>query len=156
MKVHLWAMGAVSDGWVSEGEKIYVKRIERYLPFEYKCIQPGKSSKDKIKVLTAEANWLKDQLESIPSKIILLDEKGPQFTSEHFARRLEKWQQGTHKRLVFLIGSAYGFDDSVYALANETLGISSLTLPHQICRLVFLEQVYRACTILKGESYHHE
>jgi 23S rRNA (pseudouridine1915-N3)-methyltransferase len=156
MKVHLWAMGASSDDWVSEGEKLYVRRIERYMPFEYKCIQPGKGSNDKLKVLTAEATWLKQQFSITPSKVILLDEKGPQFTSEQFAKRMEKWRQGTHKRLVFIIGSAYGYDDSVYKLADETLGLSAMTLPHQICRLVFLEQMYRACTILRGESYHHE
>ncbi len=156
MKVHLWAMGAPSDDWVSQGEKLYVKRIEHYLPFEYKCFQPGKSSRNKIQVLAAEGKWLQQQLESAPSKLILLDEKGPQLTSEQFAKKLEKWRQGSHKRLVFLIGSSYGFDQSVYDLAKETLGISSMTLPHQLCRLVFLEQIYRACTILRGEAYHHE
>ncbi|MEP6793222.1 MAG: 23S rRNA (pseudouridine(1915)-N(3))-methyltransferase RlmH [Saprospiraceae bacterium] len=156
MKVHLWAMGAASDEWVSQGEKLYVKRIERYLPFEYKCFQPGKNNNDKLKVLAAEASWLKQQFDTTPSKVIILDEKGPQLTSDQFAKRLEKWRQGSHKRLVFLIGSAYGYDESVYKIADETLGLSSMTLPHQICRLVFLEQIYRACTILRGELYHHE
>ena len=156
MKVHLWALGAPSDGWVSEGERMFVKRIERYLPFEYKCVQPGKNNTQKNLVLAAEAKWLKQQFENIPSKIILLDEKGPQMSSVQFARRLDQWRQGSHKRLIFIIGSAYGYDSSVYEMAGETLGLSSMTLPHQICRIVFLEQVYRACSILKGESYHHE
>lgn len=156
MKVHLWAMGAASDGWVSEGEKIYIKRIERYLPFEYKCVLPSKGNTDKKKVLLTESKWLTQQFDATPSKIILLDEKGPQLSSEQFSRQLEKWRQGSHKRLVFLIGSAYGYDDSVYAMADEKLGLSAMTLPHQLCRLLFLEQIYRACTILRGESYHHE
>lgn len=156
VKVHLWAMGSPSDAWISEGEKMYVKRIERYLPFEFKNIQPGKISTDRSKVLNAEAAWLKLQFDSSPSKIILLDEKGPQMTSQAFALHLDQWRQGTHKRVVFLIGSAYGFDASVYGLADASLGLSAMTLPHQICRMVFLEQLYRACTILKGEAYHHE
>jgi 23S rRNA (pseudouridine1915-N3)-methyltransferase len=149
-------MGAPSDPWVSEGEQLYVKRIEHYLPFDYTCIQPGKKLKNKISVLEAEAKWLKQQFDQIPSKIILLDEKGPQLTSDHFAKKLEQWRQGSYKRVVFLIGSAYGFDKTVYGMADEKLGLSAMTLPHQICRIVFLEQIYRACTILRGESYHHD
>ncbi len=156
MKVCLWAMGAASDGWVSEGEQLYARRIERYLPFEYKCIQPGKSSSNRTQVLLLEAKWLQQQFDNASSKIILLDEKGPQLTSEQFAKRLDQWRQGSHKRVVFLIGSAYGYDRTVYEMADEILGLSSMTLPHQICRIVFLEQIYRACTILRGESYHHE
>jgi 23S rRNA (pseudouridine1915-N3)-methyltransferase len=155
MKVHLWALGAPSDPWVIQGEDVYKKRIERYLPFEFKCIQPSKSG-DKNKVLAEEAKWLLQQVESTPSKLILLDEKGPQWTSLVFSKRLEAWRQGSHKRLVFVIGSAYGFDQKVYDRADELLGLSAMTLPHQLCRLMMLEQVYRACTILRGESYHHE
>ena len=81
-------MGAPSDGWISEGEQLYVRRIERYLPFEYKCFQPGKKSNDKSKVLETEAKWLKQQFAQTPTKIILLDEKAPQMSSEHFAKRL--------------------------------------------------------------------
>ena len=156
MKVHLWAMGASSDAWVSEGENLYASRIIRYMPFEYKCVNPGKSSTDRLKVLTSESNWLRQQFETTPSKVIMLDEKGPQLTSMQFAKKIENWRQGSHKRLVFLIGSAYGYDDAVYKMADEMLSLSAMTLPHQVCRLVFLEQVYRACTILRGESYHHE
>jgi 23S rRNA (pseudouridine1915-N3)-methyltransferase len=155
MKVHLWAFGAPSDAWVSEGEKLYARRIERYLPFTYQCIQPSKA-RVAHQVLAAEYKWLKLQAEATPSKLILLDEHGPQFTSLQFSRKLEAWRHGTHKRLIFLIGSSYGFDPGTRALGDETLSLSAMTLPHQLCRLVFLEQIYRACTILKGESYHHE
>ena len=154
MKVHLWAFGATTDPWLQEGEKIYTKRIERYLPFEYKTVQPSRDTQP-AKVLSAESKWLQNQLQQAPSRIILLDEKGVQHTSEQFARKLELWRQGTHRRLIFLIGSAYGFDNAVRNMADEMLSVSSMTLPHQICRLVFLEQIYRACTILRGEAYHH-
>jgi 23S rRNA (pseudouridine1915-N3)-methyltransferase len=155
MKVHVWGMGAASDDWVLQGEKRYAKRISRYLPFEYKCVQVTKH-KEQQKVLAEEARWLQLQLEATPSKLILLDEKGPQTTSVEFANKLEFWRQGSHKRVIFLIGSAYGFDPSVYIKADELLGLSAMTLPHQLCRLMMLEQLYRACTILRGESYHHE
>ena len=155
MKVHLWCMGANSDDWVIKGEKIYTKRLNRYLPFEYKCIQATKN-KEQRKVLEDEGKWLKTQLETTPTKLILLDETGPQMTSVKFSEKLDAWRQGSHKRLIFLIGSAYGFDKEVYAQADELLGLSTMTLPHQLCRLMMLEQLYRACTILRGESYHHE
>jgi len=146
-------MGAPSDKWIAQGEQLYVKRIEHYLPFEYKSYQAGKP--DKSNVQASEAKWIQQQIDLTPAKLILLDQKGAHFTSEQFAKKLEQWRQGSHRRLVFLIGSAYGFDQQVYNMASDLLAISAMTLPHQICRLVFLEQLYRACTILKGESYHH-
>ena len=155
MKVHLWAFGSSSDSWITEGENMYVKRIERYFPFEYKTIQPSKSNQKSL-VLTAEAKWLQQQIQKTPSKLILLDEHGPQLTSIRFSKKLEEWRQGSHKRLIFLIGSSYGFDDQIKKTSDEILSLSSMTLPHQLCRLLFLEQIYRACTILRGESYHHE
>lgn len=154
MKVHLWAFGAGSDDWVAQGEWIYQKRISRYLPFEYKCYQPSKS-KAREQVMAEEAKWLLQQVDHTATYLILLDEKGTQYTSPQLAQKLEQWRQGTHKRVVFVIGSSYGFDQSVYQRADELLGLSKLTLPHQLCRLMMLEQLYRSCTILRGESYHH-
>lgn len=154
MKVHLWAFGSPSDSWVNEGEKLYTKRIERYLPFEYKTISSTKSNQPQ-QVLTTDAKWLELQMQSVPSKLILLDEKGKSYSSVDFAKNLEQWRQGSHRRLLFIIGSAYGFDKSVYKMADDSISISTMTLPHQLCRLLFLEQIYRACTILRGESYHH-
>jgi 23S rRNA (pseudouridine1915-N3)-methyltransferase len=148
-------MGAPSDSWVIQGEELYKKRIERYLPFEFKCIQPSKSKTSNL-VLAEEAKWLLNQLENTPTRLVLLDEKGPQFSSVVFSKKLETWRQGSHKRVVLVIGSAYGFDQKIYNRADDLLGLSSMTLPHQICRLMVLEQIYRACTILRGESYHHE
>ena len=155
MKVHLWAMGAPSDAWVIQGEQLYSKRIARYMPFEYKCIQHSKSNQP-TQVLNEEAKWLIQQLENTPSKLILLDEKGPQLSSIELSKKLESWRQGTQKRLVFLIGSSYGFDQKVRVKADEELGLSKMTLTHQLCRLLMLEQLYRACSILRGERYHHE
>ena len=154
MKVHLWAMGAPSDDWVARGEELFKKRIERYLPFEYKSIQPSKRNQQS-KVMEEESKWLLQQFDTVPAKVILLDEKGPQYASIDFAKQFESWRQGSHKRVIFVIGSAYGFAPALYTRADQLLGLSQMTLPHQLCRLLLLEQVYRACTILKGESYHH-
>jgi 23S rRNA (pseudouridine1915-N3)-methyltransferase len=154
MKVHLWALGAESDPWVMQGESLFKKRIERYMPFDYKCIQPSKS-KVTEQVLSAEAKWLMQQIGTTPTFLVLLDEKGKQLTSVQLSTQLEKWRQGSHKQLVFLIGSSYGFDPSVYQRADALLGLSLLTFPHQLARLIMLEQLYRACTIQRGESYHH-
>ena len=91
MKIHLWAFGSPSDPWISEGEKLYTKRIERYIPFEYKNIQPSKSNMAS-QVLMAEAKWLQAQVEKNPAKIILLDEHGPKMTSVQFAKKLDQWR----------------------------------------------------------------
>lgn len=154
MKVCLWTLGAPSDEWVRQGEDVYKKRIERYLPFEYKVTQPSKSKQTSL-VLAEESKWILQQCSTVSTKLVLLDEKGQQFTSVQFSQQLEAWRQGSHKRLLFLIGSAYGFDQSLYDRADHIMGLASMTLPHQLCRLMMLEQLYRACTILRGESYHH-
>lgn len=155
MKVHLWAFGSPSDLWVQEGEQLYVKRIQRYIPFEYKTILRSKSQQSNV-VLAEEANWLLTQLEKTASTVILLDERGPQLTSRQFASKLETWRRDSPKRLIFLIGSAYGFREDLKNRIHEKLSLSRMTLPHQLCRLIFLEQLYRACTIWRGESYHHD
>jgi len=154
MKVHVWAFGTPSDPWIAEGEKLYQKRIERYLPFEYKT-QLVTKSKQQSDVMSAEAKWIKQQMDSNPALLVLLDEKGTLYDSINFSKKLDQWRQGTHKRLIFLIGSAYGFDKNTYEFSHEKISLSAMTFPHQICRVMFLEQLYRACTILKGESYHH-
>ncbi len=155
MRVHLWAMGAPSDDWVARGESLYVKRIERYMPFEYKTHLVTKSANANA-VLEAEGQWMERQLDQVPTRLILLDERGKSLSSTALASKLEAWRQGTQKRVVFLIGSAYGFHPEVREKAHEVISLSALTLPHQLVRLVMLEQLYRACTILRGESYHHE
>lgn len=147
-------MGAPSDDWVARGESLFVKRIERYMPFEYKTRQVSKSQHPES-VLEAEGTWLLKQLDDTPTRLILLDERGKSITSPGLAGKLDEWRQGSHKRLVFLVGSAYGFHPAVRGRAQEVLSLSAMTLPHQLVRLIMLEQLYRACSIQRGESYHH-
>jgi 23S rRNA (pseudouridine1915-N3)-methyltransferase len=148
-------MGTPSDDWVNRGELMYSKRISHYMPFEFKAITASKN-KTPSQVLQEEGRWLMRQFDQVPSKVILLDERGPQLTSVQFANKLDQWRQGSYKQLVFVIGSAYGFSEELQNRADGLLAISTMTLPHQLCRVLMLEQLYRACTILKGESYHHE
>jgi 23S rRNA (pseudouridine1915-N3)-methyltransferase len=87
--------------------------------------------------------------------LILLDERGDEYTSEEFARFIQKLQIANKTNIVFLIGGAYGFSDEVYKRADAKIALSKLTFPHQLVRVIFMEQLYRAFTILKGEKYHH-
>jgi 23S rRNA (pseudouridine1915-N3)-methyltransferase len=87
--------------------------------------------------------------------VVLLDEHGQEFRSIEYASWVEKKQQ-TSRRLIFIIGGPYGFSSSIYKRANEKISLSKMTFSHQMVRLIFIEQLYRACTIIKGEPYHHE
>ena len=102
----------------------------------------------------AEGELILKQLQPTDT-VVLLDERGKEFRSIEFARWLEQKQQAV-RRLVFIIGGPYGFSPAVYARANEQLSLSRMTFSHQMIRLTFTEQIYRACTIIKGEPYHHE
>ena len=134
----------------------YVERIGHYMPFEVSTIPELKNTKslseEQQKAL--EGELILKQLQSSDT-VVLLDEHGRQQRSVEFARWLEQKQLSV-RRLVFVIGGPYGFSPAVYARANEQLSLSKMTFSHQMIRLTFTEQVYRACTIIKGEPYHHE
>ena len=134
----------------------YVERIGHYMPFEVSTIPELKNTKsiseEQQKAL--EGELILKQLQPSDT-VVLLDEHGRQQRSVEFARWLEQ-KQLSARRLVFVIGGPYGFSPAVYARANEQLSLSKMTFSHQMIRLTFTEQVYRACTIIKGEPYHHE
>jgi 23S rRNA (pseudouridine1915-N3)-methyltransferase len=134
----------------------YVERIGHYMPFEVITIPELKNTKSLTaeQQKQAEGELLLKQLQPTDT-VVLLDEHGRQLRSIEFARWLEQKQQ-TARRLVFIIGGPYGFSPSVYSRANEQLSLSLMTFSHQMIRLTFTEQVYRACTIIRGEPYHHE
>ena len=134
----------------------YTERISHYIPFEITVIPDLKNTKS----LTEEQQKNKEG-ELIMQKlqpsdtVVLLDEHGKEYRSIEFADWLQR-KQNTARRLVFVVGGPYGFSDDVYARANEKLSLSKMTFSHQMVRLLFVEQIYRACTIIKGEPYHHE
>lgn len=155
MKIELWAIGKTSEKYLEAGIGIFEKRLKNYLPFSLHILPD-------VKVKTADSQKIKkEEGELILSKInpddwlVLLDEQGQQFSSVELSRWLEKRLAGSGRKMVFLIGGAFGFSPEVYARANESLALSKLTFSHQMVRLFCLEQLYRAMTILRNEPYHN-
>lgn len=157
MNVKLLTVGKTDVPWVKEGLDLYASRLRHYVPFTVEVIPELKKvsalTEDQIK--QKEGELILKQI-SPQDSAILLDEHGLQMRSVEFASWLEKQLSGGSKGLVFVIGGAYGFSKEVYERANGKLSLSKMTFPHQMVRAVFAEQLYRACTILKGEPYHHE
>ena len=156
MKTKLIVVGKTVDKNIIKGIEDYVGRIGHYMPFEIIVIPELKNTK---KLSTASQNDMEGELilkQLQPSDtVVLLDEHGKEYRSIEFASWIEKQQQ-TARTLVFVVGGPYGFSDAVYARSNSKLSLSKMTFSHQMIRLLFVEQIYRACTIIKGEPYHHE
>ena len=156
MKTILIQIGKTINKHFQAGISDYVTRIQHYMPFDVVTIPELKNTKSmsEEQQKQAEGELILKHLQPSDS-VVLLDEHGQEFRSIEFARWLEQKQQ-TARRLVFIIGGPYGFSPAVYQRANEQVSLSKMTLSHQMIRLTFTEQVYRACTIIKGEPYHHE
>ena len=156
MKTILILVGKTTDKHFQAGISDYAERIGRYMPFDIVTIPELKNTKSlsEDQQKTMEGELILKQLQPSDT-LVLLDEHGKELRSVELAKWLEQKQQ-TARRLVFVIGGPYGFSEAVYNRANEQLSLSKLTFSHQMVRLVFTEQIYRACTIIKGEPYHHE
>jgi 23S rRNA (pseudouridine1915-N3)-methyltransferase len=157
MKICLLVIGKTDEAYLQKGIEIYLKRIPHYIQFGMKTIPDLKNSKNlsEEQQKEKEGELILQQLSS-SDDVLLLDETGMETTSVDFARFLEKKMVSGSKRLVFVIGGPYGFSGSVYSRANGKLCLSRMTFSHQMVRLIFTEQLYRAMTILKGEPYHHQ
>ena len=156
MKTVLILVGKTTDKHFQAGISDYVERIGHYMPFEVVTITELKNTKNlsEEQQKQAEGELILKQLQPSDT-VVLLDEHGHEYRSMEFARWLEQ-KRNTVRRLVFVVGGPYGFSQAVYGRANEQLSLSRMTFSHQMIRLVFTEQIYRACTIIKGEPYHHE
>ncbi len=156
MKIKVICIGKTGKQFLLEGENEYLKRLTRYITFEKIEIPDIKNAKSLSfeQVKLTEGKEILSKIE--PSDLLLLlDEKGKEYTSEKFADFLQyRFNQGG-KAIVFVIGGAYGFSEEVYQRANDKMALSKMTFSHQMIRMLFFEQVYRAMTILKGEPYHH-
>jgi 23S rRNA (pseudouridine1915-N3)-methyltransferase len=155
MKIELWAIGKTDIDYLKEGISVYEKRLKHYTPFEIVVLADVKNpplSSEQLKVKEGEIIMSKLQKDDC---LIVLDEAGKQYTSTEFASFLEKKQVESVKKIVFLIGGAFGFSEAVYERANQKLAFSKMTFTHQMIRLIFVEQLYRAYTIIKGEKYHN-
>jgi 23S rRNA (pseudouridine1915-N3)-methyltransferase len=156
MKTELLLVGRTTDKHFLAGISDYAARISHYMPFNIIVIPELRNTKNltEEQQKMAEGDLILKQLQPTDT-VVLLDEHGRELRSVELARWLELKQQ-TARRLVFVIGGPYGFSPAVYQRANEQLSLSKMTFSHQMIRLTFTEQVYRACTIIKGEPYHHE
>lgn len=157
MKFILLVVGRTIDRLYTEGITDYIERIGHYVPFEMEVIPELKNTKHmnetRQKEKEGELILKAIQQGDIP---ILLDEHGKEFRSVAFAQWISMKMQTVSKRLVFIIGGPYGFSQKVYDAAQGKISLSKMTFNHQLIRLIFVEQFYRAMTILKGEPYHHE
>lgn len=157
MKIQLWSIGKAHEPYVKSGVEDFTKRISNYFKVEWVIIpQPknaGMMSEMDLKKKEAEVviQWLdKDDY------LVILDERGKQISSEGLAEFMQARANAGTKKLVFLIGGAFGIDETVMKRANYTWSLSQLVFPHQLVRLILAEQLYRACTILRNEKYHHK
>ena len=157
MKICLMVIGKTDEPYLQKGIDLFLKRIPHYVPFELKIIPDLKNSKNlsEDQQKEKEGELIIQQLTGF-DELILLDEQGTEVSSVAFARFLEKKMLSGIKRLVFVIGGPYGFSESVYSKAAGKISLSKMTFSHQMVRLIFTEQLYRAMTILKGEPYHHQ
>lgn len=157
MKGVLLSVGKTDNRNFAQIIEEYKKRVNFYLPFELAHVADVKKGKglsvneqkeEEGKRLLA---WLQPS-----DQVVLLDDKGKRLNSPEFAQYMEKKMISVPKRLVFIVGGPYGFSNAIYERANEQLSLSAMTLTHQMVRLMFTEQLYRAMTILNNEPYHHE
>ncbi len=157
MKITLLTIGKTEDKYLIEGIDIYLKRLKHYIPFRILEIPELKNTKSlsQEQQKSREAELIFKNIQ-ITDHIILLDENGKDFTSRGFSVYLNKKMVAGLQHLVFIIGGPYGFSNEVYERSNDKVSLSKMTLSHQMIRLFFAEQLYRACTILKGEPYHHD
>ena len=157
MKISLLLIGKTNSKFLIDGIQEYVKRLSFYIPFNTKYLNDTKNtrklSQEQQKQL--EGKMILDSLEK-SDYVVLLDEHGTEFTSIEFARYIEKKQSTVQRQLVFIVGGPYGFSDDVKKRANEKISMSKMTFSHEMIRLFFVEQLYRAMTIINNEPYHHE
>jgi len=157
MKIELLVIGKTTQPFVQDGLNEFVGRIKRYVSFDMEVIPDLKKNKNLSfgEQKKKEGELILKRLRS-DDYIVLLDENGKEFSSQGFARYMENKMNTVPGRLVFVIGGPYGFSTDVYTIAKEKISLSKMTFSHQLIRVIFAEQLYRAFTILNNEPYHHE
>ena len=157
MKITLLTVGKTDKDWVRQGMEIYVSRLKHYIPFAVVEIPELKnvSALTKHQIKTREGELILKNIKPTDD-LILLDERGKEYTSVELAKVIQDKISYVGKDMVYVIGGAYGFSDAVYQRANSKISLSRMTFSHQMVRAIFVEQIYRAFTIMKGEPYHHE
>ncbi|MGZ5265119.1 MAG: 23S rRNA (pseudouridine(1915)-N(3))-methyltransferase RlmH [Kaistella sp.] len=157
MRINLLCIGKTDDKEIANLVKYYQNRLPKHWNFEITEITDVKNAKNLSPELLKkeEAKLFLSQTEN-SDLVILLDENGKQFTSREFAGKIDSWMNSSIKKVSFFIGGAYGFSDEIYQRANEKMSLSKMTFTHQMIRLFFVEQIYRADQILQGKPYHND
>jgi 23S rRNA (pseudouridine1915-N3)-methyltransferase len=154
LKLSIWSVGKSHDAYIKEGVELFTKRIGHYYPIDWQLIVPSKLT-EPTQIKKAEAASILKAL-AATDVLVLLDEKGKMLSSPGLANLIQQKANQSAQRIVFLIGGAFGVDDEIKSRANFTWSISELVFPHMLVRLILAEQIYRACSILANEKYHHE
>ena len=156
MKIYFWSVGKAHETYVKEGTEMFTKRISHYYPVEWKIFPSAKNaaqlSEEEIK--KAEGISLMNSLQN-DDILIALDENGKQWSSLELAGFIQQKANESARNIIFLIGGAYGLHSDILKRCNNKWSLSQLVFPHQLVRLILAEQVYRACTIIRNEKYHH-
>ena len=157
MKIELAVIGKTSIGYLKQGIDEYIKRLKHYVPFEIKYIDDIKNTKNISEDQQKRTEGAK--ILSLLDKsdfVVLLDEHGKEYTSMQYSSYIQERMLSGAKKVVFVIGGPYGFSQEVYDRANDKISFSKMTFNHEMIRLIFTEQLYRAYTIINHEPYHHE
>jgi 23S rRNA (pseudouridine1915-N3)-methyltransferase len=155
MKIFFWSLGKAHEFYLKEGIELFTNRISHYYPLEWKIFpSTGHGSLNEEQIKKAEASTLLNTLKN-DDILIALDENGKQWTSIELATFIQQKANESSKNIIFLIGGAYGIHESVFRRCVFKWSLSKLVFPHQLVRLILAEQVYRACTIIRNEKYHH-
>ena len=157
MKIQFWSIGKPHEPYIKQGVDDFTSRISRYFKVEWTIIPPPKNAGalSEAELKKQEAALVEQMLQE-DDFLVLLDERGKNISSIELSGLLQKKANESTRRLVFLIGGAFGVDESVSKKAGFTWSLSKLVFPHMLVRLILAEQVYRACTILRNEKYHHQ
>ncbi len=157
MRINLICIGKTDDKEIVSLMKYYLPRLPKHWNFELMEIPDVKNAKnltpDQLK--KEEAKLFQNNIDA-SDLVIILDEKGKQFTSREFSEKIDFWMGNSVKKIHFLVGGAYGFSEEIYNRANEKISLSKMTFTHQMIRLFFVEQIYRAATILQCKPYHND
>jgi len=156
MKIYFWSVGKAHEPYLKEGVELFTKRVSHYYPVEWRIFAPAKNAavltQDQMKA--AESSLLLAALQT-EDTLVVLDENGKQWSSPQLANFIEQKANESSKNIIFLIGGAYGLHENVLKKCAYRWSLSKLVFPHQIVRLILAEQIYRACTIIRNEKYHH-
>ena len=156
MKIQFWSVGKAHETYVKEGVDLFTKRISHYYPVEWKLFPTAKKS-DASNVTIAKKSEADSILAALNADdvLVVLDERGKIWNSLDLADFIEKRANESARNIIFLIGGAYGVHESLLNRSQYSWSLSKLVFPHQLVRLILAEQIYRACTIIRNEKYHH-